>query len=68
MTKIHCTECMDRGEVNASPFSEESQIILVPCPACCEHSEHDHGFCLECGLDRSDSLVEAAEQACEGER
>lgn len=27
----------------------------------CEHVEHDHGICLECGADITDRLVAAAE-------
>ena len=32
-----------------------------PCQECCSHDEHDHGICLDCGLDRSDDLAAQAE-------
>lgn len=34
----------------------------------CIHWEHDHGVCMECGEDITDSLVGKAEDAYEGER
>ncbi len=34
----------------------------------CEHWEHDHGHCLDCGEDITDRLVAAAEAAYEGDR
>lgn len=38
------------------------------CQECCPHGEHDHGICLDCGKDRLDELVCAAEYAFEGDR
>lgn len=40
----------------------------VTCESCCQCSEFDHGICLDCGADRTDDLVAAAEAACEGDR
>lgn len=38
------------------------------CQDCCPHDEHDHGICMDCGKDRTDDLVGAAESYFEGER
>ncbi len=38
------------------------------CTECCEHDEHDHGFCLDCGADVTDRLIMDAEAAFEGDR
>jgi len=27
------------------------------CQECCEHDEHEHGVCINCGKDIHDSLV-----------
>lgn len=34
----------------------------------CLHDEHDHGYCLDCGEDITDSLVGTAEASFEGDR
>lgn len=34
----------------------------------CQHDEHDHGYCLDCGADIMDSLVADAESRYEGDR
>jgi hypothetical protein len=34
----------------------------------CDHDEHDHGICLACGEDITDTLVGEAEAAYEGDR
>lgn len=34
----------------------------------CAHDDHDHGICIDCGLDRTDHFVSAAEYAFEGDR
>lgn len=34
----------------------------------CEHEEHDHGICLDCGKDITDELVTKAEMAFEDDR
>lgn len=36
--KIHCPVCEDAGELNGEV-----------CQQCCEHDEHDHFICLNCG-------------------
>lgn len=33
------------------------------CQLCCCHDELDHGICIDCGADRHDALVDAAEAA-----
>lgn len=38
------------------------------CQDCCPHDEHDHGICLDCGLDRTDHFVAMAEYLYEGDR
>lgn len=38
------------------------------CVDCCEHQEHDHGVCSDCGEDITDQLVCDAEYAYEGDR
>jgi len=38
------------------------------CQECCMHDEHDHGICLDCGMDRTEFLVCDAEYAFEGDR
>lgn len=51
--KISCVECLDeQGD----------------CQKCCPHDEHDHGICLDCGLDRADDLSGIAESTFEGDR
>lgn len=30
------------------------------CQECCPHDEHDHGICLDCGLDQSEDMAAAA--------
>lgn len=37
----------------------------VVCSTCCEHEEHDHGVCNDCGEDISDELTCQAEMAHE---
>jgi Fe2+ or Zn2+ uptake regulation protein len=34
----------------------------------CNHDEHDHGFCLDCGKDITNQLIMAAEANSEGDR
>lgn len=48
---FHCNECCDSGE---DPKGN-------PCQECCPHDEHDHGICLDCGLDQSADLAARAE-------
>jgi hypothetical protein len=36
---FNCFRCEDTGE---GPHGET-------CPDCCEHNEHDHFICLDCG-------------------
>ena len=32
------------------------------CESCqCEHAEHDHGICIDCGSDRMEHLIAQAE-------
>ena len=31
----------------------------------CEHPEHDHGHCIECGADLTDTLAGQAEDAAD---
>ena len=31
----------------------------------CDHEEHDHGHCIECGADLTDTLVGQAEDAAD---
>jgi hypothetical protein len=38
------------------------------CQECCPHDDHDHGICLDCGLDRTDDLSADAEYEYEGDR
>ncbi len=38
------------------------------CTECCEHDEHDHGYCLDCGADVMDRIIMRAECAFEGDR
>lgn len=38
------------------------------CSNCCQHYEHDHGICLDCGEDRTEDLAADAEYAFEGDR
>ena len=35
---------------------------------CCEHNEHDHGYCLDCGEDLTNRLAGMAEDTYEGDR
>lgn len=49
----------------AAHVCDESDDV---CEECCEHEEHDHGYCMDCGADRMDALVGAAEDAWEGDR
>lgn len=34
----------------------------------CIHWEHDHGVCMDCGEDRTEHFIAAAESAYEGDR
>lgn len=34
----------------------------------CEHTEHEHGICSDCGEDIFEDLVAQAEARCEGDR
>lgn len=38
--KIYCEACQDTCEINGDP-----------CQECCEHYEHDHFICLDCGYE-----------------
>lgn len=33
------------------------------CQECCEHDEHEHGYCIECGANIMDDIVGRAEMA-----
>ena len=46
-----CDKCHDTRELPSGDI----------CPDCCEHDEHDHGICLDCGKDIFNDLVGAAE-------
>lgn len=30
------------------------------CQECCEHNEHDHGICIDCGKDNYENMASAA--------
>lgn len=45
-------------------FVENKKIETDDCP----HDEHDHGVCLDCGKDITESLIARAESYWEGER
>jgi hypothetical protein len=55
---VSCGECLDSYQADDGSG----------CSACCEHWEHDHGICFDCGKDCTDDLVGRAEAAFEGER
>ena len=67
---IHCDNCQDTGEMTytGTDTAGRSYRVTEACPECCEHDEHDHGICLNCGADRTDWLVGQAESAFEGDR
>ena len=46
-----CEKCGDSGSL---PNGDT-------CPDCCSHDEHDHGYCLDCGKDIMDNLINRAE-------
>ena len=50
---VNCEECNDQDDT---------------CQECCPHDEHDHGICMDCGKDRTDVFVGAAEAHFEGDR
>lgn len=66
----NCETCQDDGEHLVYTYlnSKTLKAQLKPCTECCPHDEHDHGICLDCGLDRTDYFVGKAEDYYEGER
>lgn len=70
MEKFNCERCEDTGEIVVSIYSVrgETRKDLIICPDCCEHFEHDHGYCLDCGEDCLDVLVGRAESYYEIDR
>lgn len=51
VSDILCHDCSDTGQADNGDSCEE----------CCEHREHDHGTCLDCGKDRTSDLAGEAE-------
>ncbi len=48
-----------RKEYDAATPAERAAVLGEEDE--CPHDEHDHGICLDCGLDIYDTLVAAAE-------
>ena len=61
---ICCPDCGFSQKVS----KKEAHKFPEHCPVCCEHDDHDHGICLDCGEDITQRLVARAEALCEGER
>lgn len=70
-------DCPFKNETDADPVivkndkCELGSNCLSKCKYSfepCEHNEHDHGICLDCGKDITDNLVGAAEARFEGDR
>lgn len=66
--KYDCLECKDTGEVEVTvhyavghyKYSGQTRTEYQSCQECCPHDEHDHGICLDCGLDNYEHLAAAA--------
>lgn len=44
----------ERCEIEAANACENPECDEETCQACCEHSELDHGVCMDCGSDRNE--------------
>jgi hypothetical protein len=44
----------------------QKKFVKEPDDDECQHDEHDHGVCLDCGKDITNNLVGRAESASEG--
>lgn len=44
-----------------SASMREALATYNPKAGPCDHPEHDHGICLECGADITDELISRAE-------
>ena len=75
----YCEECFrkeaalmkveyDAGRLNPPACDGSDDCGDTECQECCPHDEHDHGICMDCGLDRNDHFVGMAEAAFEGDR
>ena len=49
-------------------MNEHENCDPAECTECCQHDEHDHGICLDCGLDRTEHFAGIAESCFEGDR
>ena len=55
---------MPQGDFNMPPGVSASDIPGNEC----DHPEHDHGICLDCGEDITNDLVSKSEAQSEGDR
>lgn len=69
MSQPNCDACQDTGTVYVKNYTDrltnQYRMREVACEECCEHAEHDHGICLDCGKDNYESLAARAENNLE---
>lgn len=73
--KVICSDNAQYWE-NKIQMIEEGSDAISWCRSCvveddqenCPHDEHDHGICLDCEKDLTDSLAGRAEAFYEGDR
>jgi hypothetical protein len=62
MSGFSCDNCSDTGSliVVHTKLDGSVQTSDETCQQCCEHNEHDHGICVDCGKDNYEDIAARA--------
>lgn len=58
MSGFKCDNCADTGSLIV--VKHDGSTTEESCQQCCEHAEHDHGICLDCGQDNYEDIAARA--------